>query len=157
LLLLRKNFGGLIINWVIVVLFYLVFYLVFSIYLTVFLILGLREIVINETSLINGIKTTHQLIIANLKEILKFFIINIVLQIILSFLLFLLIFLLMFLSLVMIIKNSTTWAIIGLLFFFISFIIWIILKSMGSTLISSWMTLVYLDYFKKENKPETDK
>jgi hypothetical protein len=56
-------------------------YVAFFIYLGIFAAIGSREIVINDVSLLKGIKATDQIIRSNLKQVFKFFVLYIVLEI----------------------------------------------------------------------------
>jgi len=129
-------------------------YLLFFVYLWVFTLIGDREIIINDISLINGIKNTDRIIRSNLKQSIKVCFIYFILEIGLSFLLW---FLLSFLKLpilaIILIKDISNILLFILPLFIL--ILGAIFKGIGSTFISTWITLVYLDYFREKSEEIT--
>jgi hypothetical protein len=125
-------------------------YVAFFIYLGIFAAIGTREIVINDVSLLKGIKAADQIIRSNLKQAIKFFILCIMLEIaFITFLWFVVILLLFPVLGLTLIQNPITYLITPLLIL-LAIILGVILKGVGATFISSWITLVYLDYFREE-------
>ena len=125
-------------------------YVAFFIYLGIFAAIGTREIVINDVSLLKGIKAADQIIRSNLKQAIKFFILYIMLEIaFITFLWFVVILLLFPVLGLTLIQNPITYLITPLLIL-LAIILGVILKGVGATFISSWITLVYLDYFREE-------
>jgi hypothetical protein len=125
-------------------------YVAFFIYLGIFAAIGTREIVINDVSLLKGIKAADQIIRSNLKQAIKFFILYIMLEIaFITFLWFVVILLLFPVLGLTLIQNPITYLITPLLILLV-IILGVILKGVGATFISSWITLVYLDYFREE-------
>jgi hypothetical protein len=125
-------------------------YVAFFIYLGIFRAIGSREIVINDISLLKGIKATDKIIRSNFKQTIKFSILYIILEMALTMFLLFIISLLIFPGLgLTLIQNSIIYLIAPLLIL-LAIILGIALKGAGATFISSWMTLVYLDYFRKE-------
>jgi hypothetical protein len=125
-------------------------YVAFFIYLVIFIAIGMREIVINDVSLLKGIKATDKIIRSNLKKAFKFFILYVILEIGLATFIWLMLGLLLFPVLgLTLIQNPITYLITPLLIL-LAIILGVILKGAGATFMSSWITLVYLDHFRKE-------
>jgi hypothetical protein len=125
-------------------------YVAFFIYLGIFAAIGTREIVINDVSLLKGIKAADQIIRSDLKQAIKFFILYIMLEIaFITFLWFVVILLLFPVLGLTLIQNPIIYLITPLLIL-LAIILGVILKGVGATFISSWITLVYLDYFREE-------
>jgi hypothetical protein len=125
-------------------------YVAFFIYLGIFAAIGTREIVINDVSLLKGIKAADQIIRSNLKQAIKFSVLYIMLEIaFITFLWFVVILLLFPVLGLTLIQNPITYLITPLLIL-LAIILGVILKGVGATFISSWITLVYLDYFREE-------
>jgi|GEM_PF-1705056 len=136
-------------------------YFAFFFYIAIFYMLGIRMIIIDDMSLVNGILTTDKIIRSNLKQGFKFFIIYLMLDIGLSFLLGLVLAVLLIpaigFTLITSLENQQPilFAVIKLfapLIMLISLLLAIIAKGAGSAFISSWITLVYLDYFRSEGE-----
>jgi hypothetical protein len=124
-------------------------YVAFFIYLGIFAAIGRREIVINDISLLKGIKSTDQIIRSSFKQTIKFSILYIMLEMALTMFLLFILSLLIFPALgLTLIQNPATYLITPLLIL-LAIVLGVILKGAGATFISSWMTLVYLDYFRK--------
>jgi hypothetical protein len=125
-------------------------YVAFFVYLGIFAAIGRREIVINDISLLKGIKATDKIIRSNFKQTIKFSLLYIILEMALTMFLLFIISLLIFPALgLTLIQNSIIYLIAPLLIL-LAIILGIALKGAGATFISSWITLVYLDYFRKE-------
>jgi len=125
-------------------------YVTFFIYLGIFTAIGMREIVINDASLLKGIKATDQIIRSNLKKAFKFFILYVILEIGLATFIWLMLSLLIFPVLGLTLTQNPAIYLITPFLILLAIVLGVILKGAGATFISSWITLVYLDYFRKE-------
>jgi len=154
---LNKKIGGLLIYLGLTV----PLYIAFLSYIVVFNILGIRVIIINDTPLIKGILTTAKIIRSNLKQVFKFLIIYLILEFGLAFLLRLI----LDVSLLFTVGFSSSLSpenqqpilladikLFALLIILVALLLTLIAKGVGSTLISSWITLSYLDYFRNEKE-----
>ena len=139
------------------------FYIAFSFYILIFSILGTRVIIINDMSLIDGILTTNKIIRSKLKQSFKFLASYVVLEIGLSFLLGLILAVLLPFAvgffLIPSLENqqsiiSIVFKLFAFLIVLVSLLLVLIAKGAGSTFVSSWITLVYLDYFRERIKEE---
>jgi len=125
-------------------------YVAFFIYLGIFAAIGSREIVINDVSLLKGIKATDQIIRSNLKQVFKFFVLYIVLEGGLATFIWLMLGLLIFPVLGLTLTQNPATYLITPLFILLAIVLGVILKGAGATFMSSWITLVYLDHFRKD-------